>query len=76
MRFFSNGVTRAVFSVLGNTTVFNDAFTMMTRVGRVTGKVSLSSHIGSTSSEQHLVGLDWMIVCSSSSSDGQRSFRA
>ena len=51
-------------------------FTMLTRVGSVTGKVFLSSHVGSTSSEQHLRGLDWIIVCSSSLSVGQRSFSA
>ena len=44
------------------------------KMGSVTGKVFLSSHVGSTSSEQHLVGLDWIIVCSSSLSVGQRSF--
>ena len=45
-------------------------------MGSVTGKVVLSSHVGSTLSEQHLVVLDWMIVCSSSLSVGHRSFSA
>ena len=49
---------------------------MLMRVGSFIGKVVLSSHVGSTSSEQHLVGLDWMIVFSSSLSVGHRSFSA
>ena len=50
---------------------------MLTTVGSITGKVFLSSHVGSTSSEQNLVGLDWMIVvCSCSLSVGQRSSSA
>ena len=76
MRLSSVMVLLEQFSLFwGNTPVFNDTFTMLTRVGSVTGKEVLSSHVGSTSSEQHLVGLDWMIVCSSLSV-GQRLFSA
>ena len=58
----------AVVSHVRAATVLGEpyAFTMLTRMGSVTGKVFLSSHVGSTSSEQHFVDLDCIIVCSSS----------
>ena len=68
----------AVVSHVRAATVLGEpyAFAMLTRVGSVTGKVFLSIHVGSTSREQHLVGLDWIIVCSSSLSVGHISFSA
>ena len=56
----------AIVSHIRAATVLGElyAFIMLTRVGSVTGEVFLSSHVGSTSIEQHLVGMDWIMVCS------------
>ena len=73
--FFSNGVTRAALNRLGNVPVFSGAFTILTRVNSVAVKVVFSSHVGSTSSGQHFVGLHLMIGCSFSASVEQRVCR-
>ena len=55
--------------------MFSDAFTIWTSVNSVAVKVVFSSHVGSTSSGQHFVGLDLMIACSSLASVEQRVCR-
>ena len=55
--------------------MFSDAFTILTSVNSVEVKVVFSSHVGSTSSGQHFVGLDLMIAYSSSASLEQRLCR-
>ena len=55
--------------------MFSDAFIILTSVNSIAVKVVFSSHVGSTSSGQHFVGLHLMIACSSSVSVEQRLCR-
>ena len=55
--------------------MFSDGFTILTSVNSLAVKVVFSSHVDSTSSGQHFVGLDLIIACSSSASVEQRLCR-